>query len=232
MKPNLFFYNYESISSLTESSFNSIINKFPNRWKNAKIPFSIDKELMFAANPDNETLYNVIYKCIQKFEDKTILTFQAYNPKEHKNYIYFTQGDHNSSSIGKQNGKNEILLSKKALEVDVLHQILHSLGFMHMHQKSNREYFSYLNKAQTSNVPLLESDSNICFYGLEFGPYDPDSVLMWPSCENMISSLHNEYEHCSDLSPLDCKKINFFYNNENFSLPPSDLSKKVFELHH
>lgn len=225
------YENYENVNSPTESSFKSLIDKFPNRWKDAKIPFSIDKELMFTVNPNNETLYNVIYKCIQKLEDQTILSFQAYNPKEHKNFIYFTQGERNNSYIGKLNGKNEILLSKKAVEVDVLHHILHSLGFMHMHQKSNREYFSYLNKSQISSLPLLENDCNICFHGLEFGPYDPDSVLIWPSCENMISSLHSEYEHCTDLSALDCKKINFFYNNENFHLSASELADKIFELH-
>jgi hypothetical protein len=221
-----FCKNYDEFEEKVKSEANGfmrLIERFPNRWTDGIVPFVIEKNLMFVSNPNNENIYSIVFKSMRTVESQTIIRFVKYNPKGHTQFLNFSLDKMNSSYLGASKGKNQITLSCRAIEADVLHQLMHSFGFMHMHQKLNDESFDYISRA---NVKNANHDGHACFYGLKFGPFDADSVLMWPSCENMISSTNDEYKPATQLSKFDSLKVNFFYDNSNLNLSDEELRHK------
>ena len=190
---------------------------------------------MFIVTPKNDTLYNVVFKAVHEVSSSTIIKFISYSPKKHQDYVQFTLGNENSSYLGRHSGKNSIYLSNKSDLSSALHQIMHCLGFMHQHQKSNSEGFVYIGPNQLKHSHFLDKNQQVCIAGLENGPYDFSSVLNFKSCENMISYRIDHDGEVLNLSKVDIDKINFFYSshfhdNEGKMIEKLTEMKKVSEL--
>jgi hypothetical protein len=226
------FYKTSEIKSEVlkkENLYIQLLDLFPSRWELC-IPFVIDKQLLFLSNSSNSPIYNVVMESFHDIQKNTVLKFVSYSRKKHQSFLFFTLGHSNSSFIGRHEGKNLVILKKNAKKADILHQIMHCLGFMHMHFKSNNEFFSYLCKDQVRNENLLPDNKNVCIFGVEFGPLDFNSVLYCNSCSNMISFVDRDDLDSLSLSPADYAKINFFYDPCNFSASEEVIRQKLHDL--
>lgn len=224
MKISEFEYFYKAAEIGENPALNEYFNSFPNKWKNAEIPYMIEKSLMFIINSKNESLYNVIIRAIDEFHNKTVLRFVCYDHALHPDYLHFDLGKDNKATIGRHSGKNCVTLNAKADLIVVLHEIMHSLGFMHEHKRLSGDSFVYLYKSQLKSNNFIEENTQICLAGLEFGPFDYMSVMHYHSCEHMISYRVIKDTHETGLSILDCSKINFYY--ESFSIEAKDFKVK------
>lgn len=212
---NEFDYFYKSPYATDEESLrlkSNIFKAFPTRWPRGEVPFIIHSSLMFVVTPKNDTLYNVVVRAVYEVSNSTIIKFISYSPKKHQDFIQFTLGNENSSFLGRHSGKNSIYLNNKSDLSSVLHQIMHCLGFMHQHLKSNNEGFVYIAPHQLKHSNFLDKNQQVCIAGLENGPYDFSSVLNFKSCENMISYRIDHDGEVLNLSKVDIEKINFFYS--------------------
>ena len=205
-----YFYKTAKIDEKLDNSL-ELYSSFPNTWKNGLIPYVIEKSLVFITNSKNQSIYNLIINSIYEIQSKTSLKFTSYIPEKHSKYLKFSQSTKNHSKIGCQNGKNEITLTDKADKGVILHQMMHSFGFMHEYQRQKKDCFAYFSKDQLINVEFFDDDSSICIAGLDFGPYDYASIMHYRSCENMIFYKDTLHEGEAELSEVDLQKIEFFY---------------------
>ncbi len=109
----------------------------PQYW-DLPIPIAIDRNLPAAQK-------NVIKDAIGYLEDETALEFEFYNGSQ-SDYIYFTREEkHCYSYLGRIGGGQRIFLSPPCGGQAILHEIMHALGFIHEHSRSDRdEYMSIL----------------------------------------------------------------------------------------
>jgi hypothetical protein len=210
--------------------FADLLQTFPTRWKKGKVPYFIDNSLLFIKSHTSLSIYNVIQQAIKEFEVRTCIKFVSFVESKHSDFLYFESGNTNSALIGKIKGKNLVTVKKTAEKEDVLHLIMHCLGFMHVHKKGNDEEFLYLSAEQVNDKSFIDDkDSHFCIYGLKYAHFDSDSVLMKKSCQNMISYHNFEFEE-RGLSEMDVFKVNFYYDNENFNKSEEELKSIMQEF--
>jgi hypothetical protein len=209
---NKFEVFYRSIHIEDKKNGASLLKFFPNRWKKGIVPYIIEKSLMFVTNSKNQSLFNLIISSIQDLQSKTIVKFIAFNPEKHQNFLHFSLGDKNQAFIGCQAGKNDIFVTQKAGKAEVLHQLMHSLGFFHEIQRKNKDSFIYLEKKHLKNPGFLEDGEHICLAGLNLGPFDLYSIMHYQSCDQMISYKPTVHDDEAGLSEVDIGKVNLFYS--------------------
>ena len=217
-----FFYKSTEIGE--GQNLNRHFKSFPNRWKRGEVPYFIEKSLMFVINSKNESLYNVIIDAIDKLNQTTVIKFICYASDKHPDYLHFDLGKFNRAVIGKYNGRNSVTLNSKADLTVVLHEIMHSLGFMHEHQRERGDSFVYFCKDQLKSRNFVEENVHVCLAGVNLGPFDSLSVMHFHCCENMISYRPLKDGRESGLSLIDCAKINFYY--KDFELGDNDINDK------
>ncbi|KAM8953257.1 astacin-like metalloendopeptidase [Pelodytes ibericus] len=162
---------------------------------------------------------SVITSALQEFEVMTCLTFAGRTAE--KNYISIESGSGCWSSIGRIGGKQTVSLSKSGCVSYgvVQHEIMHTLGFLHEHNRSDRDNYvdimwKYINDDDQSN--FLKDDANNL--GL---PYDYSSVMHYYSTVFSNTSGKATIVTIPDPKPigqrlgmsgLDIQKINTLYN--------------------
>lgn len=129
---------------------------------------------------------------IKKFNDvakknSINLIFETKHPRDSE-YVYFIHDQNISrSTIGhrKSNGlfgdsPNTITIADWAEEKDILHEVMHTLGFAHEHQRIDKRTTAapFTSDAQTE-LFLIE---NVCnAIGIPLTPYDRKSILHYPN---------------------------------------------------
>ncbi|KAM8953256.1 astacin-like metalloendopeptidase [Pelodytes ibericus] len=161
---------------------------------------------------------SVITSALQEFQVMTCLRFAGRTAE--KNYMSIESGSGCWSSIGKRGGKQTVSLSKKGCVSYgvVQHEIMHSLGFFHEHNRSDRDNYvnimwQYINYDNQGN--FLKDDTNNL--GL---PYDYSSVMHYYSTVFSNTSGKATIVTIPDPKPigqrlgmsrLDVRKINTHY---------------------
>lgn len=103
----------------------------PKLWNNHEIAYTIDPNL---PNPER------VQEAIRYFNENTPIAFVPYNGQP--NAIAFEKGeDHCYSYLGMVGGMQPISLSDQCGPGEVMHEIMHALGFIHEHSRTNRDDF-------------------------------------------------------------------------------------------
>jgi len=146
------------------------------RWPNAEVPFVINSVF-------NTAERQRILMAIDEFHNKTLITFRQYNPWTDRDFIYITgQNDGCRSFVGRIGGRQQLNLERNdcLLHGNILHQLMHALGFFHMHTATDRDNYV------TINWDNIEPGRKIFFFiqsatlTTSFGvPYDYDSIMHW-----------------------------------------------------
>ncbi|WP_128548845.1 M12 family metallopeptidase, partial [Larkinella soli] len=142
------------------------------RWKNGVIPYVIDPE----SNLDKVT----IETAMERWEAKTPIRFV---PRTNEfDCIRFVKKTHNSSSVGRVGGQQDInLLNDKNLGV-VVHEIGHAIGLEHEHTRQDRDNFVTFYKENLIDSKLAEQ-FDIESTTFDHGTFDFNSVMLYSSTD-------------------------------------------------
>eukprot|EP00111_Clytia_hemisphaerica_P008715 TCONS_00025486-protein len=185
------------------------------------VPYFIDSSIQSTIEP-------YIRAAIAEIEQNTCVSFQEYNEMNSpKNFIRFSTGAGFSAFKGKQTGPGYdwtgqiIAIPSPCVncEGSTIHEILHTLGFVHTHQRSDRDNYVTINNANIQ--PGRQSNFDIV-PGANTGSFDYDSIMAykgeaWSSNGGVTiqatdASKQNNMGQRNGLSVGDIQKINALYN--------------------
>jgi hypothetical protein len=144
------------------------------RWPNRIVPFVMHGVF-------NGAERNRILLAIRDFHERTPIRFRQYNPQIDPDYIHIT-GENTGcwSYVGRQGGRQQLNLQRNGCVWHgiIIHELLHALGFLHMHSATDRDNYVIINwqniESGRENNFFTYSASIITSFGV---PYDYDSVM-------------------------------------------------------
>jgi hypothetical protein len=143
--------------------------------KLVNVPFTIDANNKAQWSKTQLGNWN---KALKVFATKTCVRFVE--RKKEANYIYVKNGGGCYTQVGMNTGKQVLSLNGRCLnEVGTpTHELMHVLGFMHEHSRSDRDKYIIVN---TTNIrPAMLNQFAICkTCGLQGLPYDTGSVMQY-----------------------------------------------------
>jgi hypothetical protein len=147
-------------------------------WPNAEVPFAFDASLPAATKTK-------IIKALEQFADQTAVRFLEYSGYE-KDFIVFTKAeDLCASYVGRVGGAQPILLGSKCQVAEIMHELMHALGFIHEHQRDIRDAFLKINFNNIEDDKLINFDvmPDIfqSVYKNVYDRIDLKSLLIYPS---------------------------------------------------
>lgn len=144
----------------------------PSKWPGGRIPFVLDERLH---HPD---------KVLEAIEYLNLMTHVKFIKKANqKDYVLITPGDQDCYSYaGKIGGEQEIFLTSHCGVKEILHEMMHTLGFMHEQTREDRDQYvevlwdniDEINHLQFKKIP---ND----FLGLTGRPFDFESIMLYDS---------------------------------------------------
>jgi hypothetical protein len=144
----------------------------PQKWPKGEIPFVVDEAL-----PN----VNEVAEAIEFIQQNSKIKFIPRSNQ--KNFVQFTFGESDCYSYaGMKSGKQEIFLTPRCQTKEILHEIMHTLGFLHEQNREDRDQFvkifwaniDEINKEQFKKIP---ND----FLGIKNRPFDYNSIMMYSS---------------------------------------------------
>ncbi|WP_307379251.1 M12 family metallopeptidase [Chitinophaga terrae (ex Kim and Jung 2007)] len=116
---------------------------------------------------------------------KTVTNLQFVQRTNQTSYVYFRSDDAGaySTSVGKTNGVTTINLGSGASTGNAIHEIGHAVGLYHEQCRNDRDSFItiYPNNILPDYLSQFDKVSASTIYGLTAGPFDFNSVMLYPS---------------------------------------------------
>ncbi|KAK2728131.1 hypothetical protein QYM36_008565 [Artemia franciscana] len=207
------------------------------KWTDGIVPYVIDNSYGI----ENERMIQI---ALDDIESRTCIKFV--NRTEETDYLSFEPVDGCFSTIGRQGGKQLVSLTENCFFFGVIiHEVLHSLGFWHEHNRRDRDDYIQI---VTENIVAGDEDyfekysvEQVTNLGL---PYDYGSVMHGSSqfrAKNGTKTIVPIPDETipigqrADMSPLDVQKLNAYYNcderptTEITSITSSTTSSHVSE---
>lgn len=103
----------------------------PQLWDKPEIPFAIDASLERPAE---------VRQALSHIEQKTGLRFVPYDTQADA-LVFQSGSEHCESTLGRLGGLQPIRLNKKCGWSEIVHEVLHALGFIHEQSRSDRDRF-------------------------------------------------------------------------------------------
>lgn len=217
-------FSKEQVEAMTRTATRSAaIKARVHYWPNKSIPYKINSGF-------SSTDISYINQALQAISNETNIQFVETNNPPAQHIEFMPTPNSNHSPVGMQSNGNYIYLGTTYLSLGIaLHEIMHTLGFFHEHQRSDRD--SYVN-IYWGNI-ASGSEENFYKYtdwgyeGYDIGSFDFNSVMMYSSwdCSYNNSSLtivkkeDNSFILAeTNLSLGDKKGLRFLYGPETIHL--------------
>ena len=177
------------------------IEKHVQIWGKGIIPFLISSDFKPGSNE-----YQQIALAINEFNQKTNIRFIQRTTEF--DYIVFRSGQSGwcSSQVGRQGGEQSItchLAGRQFSAGNLIHEIMHMLGFHHEHQRADRDNFV------TINFPNVKRSFDFDkIYGESLTEYDYASVMHYPRVITNTNLVHDpKKDTIIPTKPLDIETI-------------------------
>lgn len=161
----------------------------------------------------------LVEKAIEHWETRTQINF--IERTNQSNYVRFIDGGANAcaSSVGMKGGSQTIHVSSCNTVGRIVHEIGHAIGFFHEQGRSDRNQHIIVNLENTG----FDSQFNIATEGVDYGPFDFNSVMMYGSFlgsnngQPVITKLNGDtFDNPSiGLSVHDARAVEHFYNTSS-----------------
>lgn len=178
------------------------------KWPNSEIHYEIDLSL-----DDYPNLQSEITTAIQRYHEITPIKFIKLGKLEPRsNWVVFMyHPELTDSELGRQGGIQSINISHWARKGNIMHEIMHVLGFHHEHSREDRDHYVTINRDKISDNLLQNYEKE----GYPLGDYDPESIMHYGTDEYMESTrlLSRIMGQRVDFSQGDLKAIRYVYSN-------------------
>lgn len=203
------------------------------KWPNGVIPYQLSGDF-------SEQDVGVIMQAFQVITDNTCVRFKQCKGDE--SYVYIKKRDGCWSDIGMLGGTQEISLSDKCLYVGgVLHELMHTIGFLHEQSRHDRDNYVKINLENVENIykenfqkysPAdlgnVESEYDLCSI-MHFGPTvfakKEGSTTIDVKRKDILESQGCELGQRETLSDTDKRKINTMYKCRGYPTIPFSKTK-------
>ena len=186
--------------------------KSPSLWPDGLIPFKINVKGKLARN---------VKRAMETIEKSTGIRFRL--RKNEKNYVEFTYGKENcNSNLGMIGGRQKITLTNPCNTTAILHEMMHTLGFMHEQNREDRDNYLMIlwenilvgHEVQFKIIPHQFIDySNFEFDMNSIMLYAGNSFTNSSEEYTILTSSGDAYEHNpTGLSMEDIGRIREVYN--------------------
>lgn len=139
-------------------------------WPEGKVPVKIvgDFPAGFIATIEEAAQYISSISCI---------TFD-FNPEDPVDYVTILNGDGCSSQVGNmRTGPQSMKLSERCSKGNIVHEFLHTLGFLHMHTAVDRDSFVKINWENIREPAKKNFDKYIAHVSMYKTQYDYRSIM-------------------------------------------------------
>ncbi|XP_069016518.1 zinc metalloproteinase nas-4 [Embiotoca jacksoni] len=185
-------------------------NTMGNTWPTLDIPYVISSSL--ASRMDD------ILSAMATVSKHTCLSFHERTSE--RDYVIFQVSRGCASYVGIIGGKQPMFIGPSCTVGNIIHEILHAVGFHHEHTRTDRE--QYITVLSHNIMPGMEK--NFAKHGGEtFNlPYDITSILHYGSgffssngFPTIVSKKHEkEMGQRAKMTKMDIKKVRHLYNCE------------------
>ncbi|KAI1287121.1 Zinc metalloproteinase nas-15 [Halotydeus destructor] len=141
-------------------------------WSKARIPYVIDRSLLYNSN--------LIRKAMKHIMDKTCVEFVP--RRNERDYVRIFRAPNRScySMIGKTGGGQSLGLGNGCLVHGVIvHELMHAIGFYHMHSRSDRDRFLSILWGNIQGNMRGEFSKNSPNRNKIMGAFDYDSIMLY-----------------------------------------------------
>jgi hypothetical protein len=178
-------------------------------WPNSLLPYKIHQSIQYRPQ-----IFAKVQEAIKEFTQKGAnigfenITDQ--NPHNHHDWVLFIHDkDDTSSRVGRRKGEQVIKIADWAEKGNIIHEIMHALGFLHEHCRLDRDGYVLFNESKNPSV----GKHNYIKEGHPVGDYDLSSIMHYFLCEYIYSN-HPEAIKMGQrvsFSKGDLKAIKFVY---------------------
>jgi hypothetical protein len=119
-------------------------------------------------------------EAIQYFNEKTPVRFVPANGEE--DLLMFVQGqNHCRSFLGKMGGPQPIFLSPECGSNEILHELMHAIGFIHEQSRSDRDAFVELiwENIEPKEVKQFQRVPDLLMEASGLGEFDFQSIMLY-----------------------------------------------------
>ena len=179
-------------------------------WPKGIIPVVIEKSLKQK---------KLIEKILRDMESVTPLSFPV--KKRHKHFVRFKKGlRHCYSRVGMKGGEQDISLSPRCRKREIIHEIMHTIGFLHEQNRPDRDQYVQIlwENIDEKHHPQFKKIKTDLWEKTSF-PFTFKSVMLYSSRTfasegySMISLDGDPFDHYPTLSEEDIRRVNFLYGN-------------------
>jgi hypothetical protein len=146
----------------------------PQLWRSNEIPYLIEKDL-----PQE----SVVREALRYFAENTVIRFIPYEGQA--DAVVFARGEkHCLSQLGRVGGLQAILLAPDCGRTEILHEIMHALGFVHEQSLPQRDRYieimwDNIDETAWSQFAVLDDDSVEGLLYSRFS-FDYQSIMLYP----------------------------------------------------
>lgn len=186
-----------------------------HKWSDGVIPFVIDLPL--------RRIEELIFRAMREIESKSCVKFKKRENED--DFILLRPANGCFSAVGKRGGRQVVSLGHGCENFGIiLHELMHVVGFYHLHQRHDRDKFlnihwdninpSFLNNFKLLSPDLMPTDDffdyqSIMMYGSSSFSKDRKSVTMTPSRPGARIA---DPAQKNTLSSADVRSINRMYD--------------------
>lgn len=144
-------------------------------WPTNIIPYTITGDV---ANPQP------ILDAMDYFNDNTSVRFVPAEEGDTDLLVFVGIEDHCASHLGRTGGPQPILISPKCGKTEVMHELMHALGFVHEHSRQDRDRYVDILWDNIQEPFLFQfnkmPDQMVHTYSGAVFEFDPESIMLYP----------------------------------------------------
>ncbi|RWS04091.1 zinc metalloproteinase nas-4-like protein [Dinothrombium tinctorium] len=145
------------------------------RWPGGTVPYTFSSDSVYTQLQLKE-----IRDAMEYIEKRSCVRFVLKKATDVDFLVITEPGDDCASEVGRQGGSQKVLLDKKQCltKGKILHELMHTLGFIHEHSRIDRDQFveiDWSNIDDDSEMNFKVHNSYLSFYVNE--TYDYESVM-------------------------------------------------------
>lgn len=146
------------------------------RWPNANVYYKIDNSL-------DEKVREMVEEAMSTIQDVSCVRFIDVKDEKTKHYVLIKKGNACSSKIGmRRSGPQQMIIDGNlCTKGSVIHELLHCLGFLHMHTANERDEYININWNNIRDDAKLNFKQFVAHVSMFSTEYDYDSITHYSS---------------------------------------------------